>query len=437
MKVELTVTHGKLKGQKRSVEEYEKISIGRSDKADFSLVQDQKVSRFHCLLEIAPPCSCLLKDLQSGNGTFLGHKSNDKITFKRIEDEALLKNGDYIKIGDHVFCVTWSKELIDAVPLCQKCQQPIASEAAYLKGEFIISDGKPLCNKCRTKAKQEIAEGKRIGSFEVIRELGSGTMGSVYLVRHPTTQSLYAIKVIHPNLLVEEKQVQRFLKEAAIGVKLKHPHIVHYHTPRYVENARFFYIPMEYVDGVDFKTYLQKNGPLSLQQAAGPIMQVVEAVEYLHSQGLIHRDIKPANIMVVTHGNNLDVKLADFGLAKNFQEAGLCGLTLTNHIMGTPDYMAPEQCANAKGVGPQADIYSLGATIYYFLTCHKIYDETVKANILTKIMLHDPFPINKLKPELPKNFCEIIMKCLRKEPAERFATMTDLKNNLARVLKRC
>ena len=424
MKIECNILTGPLKGQHIAFDQYTKISIGRSPKAYFSLGKDRQASRFHCIIEIAPPCNCFLRDLNSSNGTFLGRTSDNTqdVSFQKVM-EVHLQNGDFIKVGESIFQICWEQNKQATQSKCEKCGVAITTEQ-YARGEASLWEGVHLCAACRGNG--ELPVGREIGPFMIVRKLGSGGMGIVYLVQHKATNHFFAIKMLRPNIQPTEDQVKRFLREASFGSQLQHPHIIRYYKPGYAA-GNFFYIPMEYVPGTDFEDYLATlQRPLTFQEADVPVMQILEAVAYLHSKNIVHRDIKPSNLLVITKEQQLEVKLSDFGLAKNYEEAGLSGITLSQHVLGTMEFLAPEQCYGSRDVDPRADIYSLGATIYYLLTRRLIYDDQKDSHLAVKVLINEPVPIRQANSQVPEEIAFTIMRCLKKEPGERFQTVAEL-----------
>src|SRR5579859_2356554 len=202
--------------------------------------------------------------------------------------------------------------------------------------------------------------GQTIGQFEVRAELGRGGMAVVYQARQMIPSRIVALKVLPPELSDDQSTLARFLQEADNAASLEHPHIV----PIYAvgEAAGLHYIAMKYIAGQTLKDLIQQQGALDLSQTVQILDQVGQALDYAHGEGLIHRDIKPSNIMIDQHGW---VYLTDFGLARG---AVTRGLTLAGTVMGTPEYMSPEQAQGLATLSPATDIYSLGLVLYEMLT---------------------------------------------------------------------
>lgn len=422
MQIELEFVQGPFQNRKFSFAEYTKISIGRAPGAYFSFPADHKMSRFHCLMEISPPANCFVKDLGSTNGTFVGREEQGQVRWRQIDDVHLGAD-DYLKVGASVLRLRLPAEAGESTAPCSRCGKPLA-RSQYGRGEASMCDGKPMCASCGAGSMD--MDGKKFGNFEILHKLGEGGMGKVYLVRHTGNQQQFALKIARPCATPNQAQIDRFLREAACGAKIRHANIVRYYMANYAA-AGFFYIPMEYVPGTNFAHYMEQHKqPLALAMARTPILQFLDAVACLHANQIVHRDIKPSNLLLQEHNGQLSVKLSDFGLAKNYMDAGLSGITLSNQMIGTPEYVAPEQLQNSRDVDPRADIYSAAATIYFLLTGRGIYDDS-PAHMVTKILLQEVRPIRDINPLVPEPLAQAIMHCLRKEAKDRPATIDDLR----------
>lgn len=434
MKIILTVVTGSLKGKNFSFDEYKKISIGRSPKAFFSFPKDQKISRLHCLLEFAPPYNCYIRDLDSSNGTFYGtpNKEKKKISFRRIQ-EIHIENNHYIRVGATTFRVNMKRPKIPLQFTCNDCNCVIEDDS-FARGEASTFANKYYCEQCQEKNKKQPL--KIIGDFEVIRRLGEGSIGVVYLAKHIKTGRLLALKIAHPSTAPHENQIKRFLREAEYGAEIRHKNIVNYYKANYSNAHGFFYIPMEYIPGIDLQQYIRNNnGPIRMSQAKNMILDMVNAINFLHEKKIIHRDIKPANMLIVQKNEVPFLKLADLGLAKRYEETGLCGLTMSNKAMGTPDYLAPEQLENARDVDERADIYSTAATIYHILTNNTIFSGGSLREVFSKIMNEKPIPMREYEASIPVNLEKIVMLCLEKNPDKRVQSMKEFRILLGRVIE--
>src|SRR5262249_32836498 len=200
-------------------------------------------------------------------------------------------------------------------------------------------------------------------TYEVLQLLGQGGMGAVYKARHKVMDRVVALKVINATLLGSNSSVERFHREVKAAAKLHHPNIVTAHDAGQAGNTHF--LVMEFVEGTDLGKYVAQKGPLPVAHACHFIRQAALGLQHAHEHGMVHRDIKPSNLMLTAKGV---VKVMDFGLARLTQEgAGSAGLTGENVVMGTADYIAPEQAQDAHKADIRADIYSLGCALYHLL----------------------------------------------------------------------
>lgn len=256
-----------------------------------------------------------------------------------------------------------------------------------------------------------------LGRYEIVRELGKGAMGIVYLGKDPLIGRLVALKTIRIATVEDEETREfreRFVREAQAAGVLSHPSIVTVHDIGTDETSGTSYIAMEYVEGPNLKEILQQNKTLILSEIAEAIAQVAEALDYAHSKGIIHRDVKPANIILCGDSR---AKITDFGIAKIASSAA--NLTSTGQFLGTPNYMAPEQIKGGS-VDGRTDIFSLGIVLYEALTHRKPFGGDSLTTISYKIV-HDTFlPLREFDPNIPEEFEHIVARCLRKDPGERY-----------------
>ncbi|HEV3143164.1 MAG TPA: serine/threonine-protein kinase, partial [Gemmataceae bacterium] len=279
-----------------------------------------------------------------------------------------------------------------------------------------------------------------LGDFEILRELGRGGMGIVYLARQLSLNRLVALKVLAPDALGQLEALQRFRREAESVAKLQHPNVVQVFEIGAVQNRS--YLALEYVSGGSLVDYL-RGVPCPPSEAAAFLETVARAVHFAHKQGIIHRDLKPANILLT--GPDLVSgqasarpalsafvpKVADFGLAK---EVGLeSGQSHTGFILGTPSYMAPEQArGEPAAIGPVADVYALGAILYELLTGRPPFRGSTTLETVQQALAEDPVPPARLRPGTPRDLETICLKCLQKEPARRYASAEALADDLQR-----
>lgn len=269
--------------------------------------------------------------------------------------------------------------------------------------------------------------GREIGEFRIVRRLGVGAMADVYLADQPSLRRQVALKVLRPDLAQDETYLERFRREAQAAAKLVHANIVQIYEVG--SGAGFHYIAMEYVPGLNLRQWLQKNGPADLRTTLIIMRQVVAALVKAAEEGIVHRDIKPENILV-TH--NLEVKVADFGLARlRVAEDGL-ELTRVGMTMGTPLYMSPEQI-QGKPLDIRSDIYSLGVTCYQLVTGEPPFKGENAMVVGVMHLTKPPEPLETKRPDLPPVFCRLVHQMLAKDPADRFSSPKVLLAELRRI----
>lgn len=272
-----------------------------------------------------------------------------------------------------------------------------------------------------------------LGRYEVVRELGKGAMGIVYLAKDPLIGRLVALKTIRlsPNTDDEETREfqQRFIREAQAAGILSHPCIVTVHDIGQDDESGISFIAMEYVEGPNLKEMIQQGKPLDFNEIGEIVAQVAEALDFAHAKGIVHRDVKPANIILCGPSR---IKITDFGIAKI--ASSVANLTSTGQFLGTPNYMAPEQIKGTP-VDGRTDLFALGIVFYECLTRRKPFGGDSLTSISYKIV-HEPFLLlREVNPDIPEGFEAIVAKCLAKEPANRFQRGKDLAEAIRRVLK--
>jgi serine/threonine protein kinase len=271
----------------------------------------------------------------------------------------------------------------------------------------------------------------KLGRYEVVRELGKGAMGIVYLAKDPLIGRLVALKTIRlqNNDDDEAKEFQqRFVREAQAAGILNHPAIVTVHDIGQDEPTGTSFIAMEYVEGSNLKEILAQGRPLNFEQIGEIIAQVGDALDFAHTKGIVHRDVKPANIILL---DGMRAKITDFGIAK-ITSGG--NLTTTGQFLGTPNYMAPEQIKGAP-VDGRTDIFSLGICLYECLTRRKPFGGDSLTSISYKIV-HEPFPpLLEINPQIPDGYEEVVAHCLAKDPAKRYQRGKDLASALRAVIR--
>ncbi|WP_166819939.1 protein kinase domain-containing protein [Thalassoroseus pseudoceratinae] len=264
------------------------------------------------------------------------------------------------------------------------------------------------------------AKSLRVGGYVVQSRIGAGGMGEVFKAHHHRLKRQAAIKVLPHTAVKDEEAVQRFHREAEAAAQLTHPNIVLTYDAD--ETRGIHYLVMEYVDGVDLSALVKQTGPMQLEKAVGCIHQAARGLEYAHSQGIVHRDIKPHNLLLDTNGT---IKILDMGLAR-VENAENDELTATGRVMGTIDFMSPEQAADTKSADARSDIYALGCTLFYLLSGQSIYPADT---IYAKIFAHKQHPIPPLTdaaPSAPQSLDDVYQKMVAKNPEDRYQSMTEV-----------
>lgn len=272
-------------------------------------------------------------------------------------------------------------------------------------------------------ARQEAQAARVLGPYMLHKRIGSGGMGEVYLAEHHLLKRPCAIKLVRPERAGDPQVISRFRREVEATARLKHPNTVAVFDYGRTGDGTFYYV-MEYLDGLGLGEIVQRHGPLPPGRVVHVLRQICGALHEAHEAGLIHRDIKPSNILLCRHGGLFDVaKLVDFGLVRNLDgDASESQQTRTDAIVGTPDYMSPEQ-ADGDALDARSDLYSLGATAFYLLTGKPPF---VGKNALDILFAHRQGEVPSLGDAVPESLQAIIRRCLAKQPAERYATADEL-----------
>ena len=271
--------------------------------------------------------------------------------------------------------------------------------------------------------------------YQVVRELGRGGMGVVYLAHNRLMGRDEVLKVVSKHLIERKGVLERFSREIRSAARLMHPNIVHaYSAFRCGESVVF---AMEYVDGLDLAKLVKSKGPMSVAHASYFVHQAALGLQHAHEQGMVHRDIKPGNLMLTRKGDKSIVKVLDFGLAKATRESPLEGtLTHEGQMLGTPDFIAPEQIRDAQSAGIQADIYSLGCTLYYLLTGAPPFEAASLYDLLQAHFSMDAQPLNLVRPEVPAELAALVGKMMAKDAGRRFQTPAEVAEALKPFFKK-
>ncbi|HVX61118.1 MAG TPA: protein kinase [Pirellulales bacterium] len=272
-----------------------------------------------------------------------------------------------------------------------------------------------------------------LGKYKLLDHLGTGGMSAVYLAEHAVMRRRVALKVLPANRVNDSSYLARFHREARAVASLDHPNIVRAFDVD--QDGDYHYLVMEYVEGRDLRVLVEGNGPLDYQLAADYIRQAADGLSHAHQAGLVHRDMKPANLLVDAKGT---VKVLDLGLAR-FDSDDEADASLTKEfdekMLGTVDYLAPEQAIDSHLVDPRADIYSLGGTLYFALTGHPPFPTGTLAQRVVMHQTKDPKAIEEERPDAPPGLTAIFRKMMAKSPSKRYQTAAEVSQALAEWLQ--
>jgi serine/threonine-protein kinase len=269
--------------------------------------------------------------------------------------------------------------------------------------------------------------GRMLGEFLVLRRLGQGGMGQVYLAEQVSLKRKVALKVLRADLAAKPTFLQRFKAEAEAVARATHANIVQVYAIG--ECAGLHYMALEYVEGRNLRDFVARKGPPELLLALSIMRQAAAALQRAAELGIIHRDIKPENILLTRKG---EVKVADFGLSRCLAEGEPLNLTQSGVTLGTPLYMSPEQ-VQGKAVDARTDIYSLGVTCYHMLTGQPPFRGESPYEVALQHVNAEPVPLATIRPDLPPELCAVVHRMMAKEPAHRYQTGRDLLKDLVRL----
>ncbi|MCU0704247.1 MAG: serine/threonine protein kinase [Fimbriiglobus sp.] len=262
-----------------------------------------------------------------------------------------------------------------------------------------------------------------LGPYKILRPLGQGGMGAVFLAEHTGLSRKVAVKVLPPDKAKDQLTLERFQREARAAAALDHPNIVRLHDISQGNGVHF--LVMEFVDGTDLQSLMGQTGPLHYAQAAQYVAQAAAGLQHAHEKGFIHRDIKPGNLMLTKTGGS--IKILDMGLARSFTDAAdsITANLAEGDIAGTIDYLSPEQAMN-QSLDERSDIYSLGVTLYALVAGHPPFKGTTAQKLMQHQLKEPPSVSSQLQGRVPQALSDVIHRMMAKKPSERYQTMLDV-----------
>jgi eukaryotic-like serine/threonine-protein kinase len=443
--VELMLISGPLQGQRFVFDQRTTCLIGRGSDCNIVIPEPEErrvISRHHCVLDINPP-DVRIRDLGSLNGTFLnginiGQRASQEAASHDNAaqfSECDARDGDIVRVGTTEFRIRAIPEKV--------CETAGASTEAFIPSDSI----QPL-ERLFEPARLGTRAAGAIEGYTLIRELGKGGMGAVYLAREKATGLEVALKFMLPRIAPTPQAQRAFLREIANSKALRHEHVVQLYDAG--SSHGIFYFTLEYCDAGSIAQLIRRRGPLPVEEAVGYGLQTLRGLNYVHSvpvgsvklkdgllgrgQGLVHRDIKPANLFLCSAAGGYRAKVGDYGLAKAFDLAGLSGHTGTGEVGGTFQYMPRQQLRNYRDAGPEVDIWAVAASLYQMLTGHVPRDFRCGLDGWRVVLETKPIPILRRNPAIPPRLAEVLDHALLDDPVIGFQTAAEFEYALIQVL---
>ena len=282
-----------------------------------------------------------------------------------------------------------------------------------------------------SRLRRQVAEARQLGQYRLRRRIGAGGMGEVYLAEHQLLKRPCAVKLIRPGDAADPRALERFEREVRLTATLSHPNTVEIYDYGRAEDGSYYYV-MEYLPGLSLAELVERHGPLPPGRVVYLLRQVCGALREAHAKGLIHRDIKPSNIFAAQRGEMNDVaKLLDFGLVRPAATTRVAHLSAEGQILGTPLFMSPEQARDGRELDERSDIYSLGAVAYYLLTGRPPFEGEGGLAVLIAHARDPVVPPSLVRSGIPEDLERVVLRCLAKDPAERFPDAESLERALS------
>ncbi len=479
--VSLTVTIGPLKGREFTYAERTTCIVGRAQDCSPQLSDNEHatVSRHHCILDINPP-DIRVRDFGSLNGTYVNKVKIGQRRVHQTPEQAAaevfpehdLSDGDELRVGGTVFrvsvhvparCVACHAEIADDEPWdaagrcaacratairtdlapavraatpkrCAACRRPIPDRADPLTDLCVVCRAEPdkVIEHLLTRARSGGPELAALRHCTLVRTLGRGGMGAVFLIRDDAANQLLALKLMLTQADHRTDGRARFLREAALGKVIRHSRIV---TVHHVGAAcEVFFFTLEYCPGGSLADLVaRRGGRLPVDEALPIALQALDGLDHAHRHGLVHRDLTPHNILL-TAGDSPVAKVGDFGLAKLFDLAGLSGLTRTGAAAGKPRFVPRQQVVNFKYAQPDVDVWALAACLYWSLTGASPRDFPAGKDAWLHVLQSDPVPIRDRDRTVPARLATVTDQALRDRPTIGFPTAIELRDALADAL---
>ena len=295
---------------------------------------------------------------------------------------------------------------------------------------LVLAVGASFGARTISRLRRQVAEARQLGQYRLRRRIGAGGMGEVYLAEHELLKRPCAVKLIRPGDAADPRALERFEREVRLTATLSHPNTVEIYDYGRAEDGSYYYV-MEYLPGLSLDEMIERHGPLPPERVVYLLRQVCGALREAHATGLIHRDIKPSNIFAAQRGGMDDVaKLLDFGLVRPPATTRVAHLSAEGQILGTPLFMSPEQATGGRELDERSDIYSLGAVAYYLLTGRPPFEGEGGIAVLIAHARDPVVPPSLVRNGIPEDLERVVLRCLAKDPAERFPDAESLEQAL-------